>query len=262
MTDTWRFIDTGPCSAAYNMALDESIATAVRKDSSPPTLRLYGWLFPSVSIGYFQKISDINTAYCREHNIPIVRRQTGGRAILHNHELTYSFSVKTTHELFSKGLRDCYKEISRAFNSALLKIGLLPETRLRRRSYHSRSALCFHTTSYGEITINNKKVIGSAQKRWPDGLLQQGSIPYSGDNDDTVKVFGIEGAQATENPIIGLKDMFPDFNLDTFKKILKTSFEETLHIWLIPSEPSPQEISLAEDIETQKYLTKEWNYMR
>lgn len=262
MTDTWRFIDTGPCSAAYNMALDEAIATAVRKDSSPPTLRLYGWNFPSVSIGYFQKISDINTEYCREHNIPVVRRQTGGRAIFHNHELTYSFSVKTTHGLFSKGLRDCYKEISRALNNALLKIGLLPETKLRRRSHHSRSALCFHTTSYGEITINNKKVIGSAQKRWPDSLLQQGSIPYSVDNDDTIKVFRIEDAHATENPIIGLKDIFPDFNLDTFKKILKTSFEETFHIWLIPSAPSPEEISLAQDIETRKYVTKEWNYRR
>ena len=56
--------------------------------------------------------------------------------------------------------------------------------------------------------------------------------------------------------------MFPDFNLDTFKKILKTSFEEAFHIWLIPSAPSHEEISLAQDIETQKYLTKEWNYMR
>ena len=262
MTDTWRLIDTGPCYAAYNMALDDALATAVRKNSSPPTLRLYGWDLPSVSIGYFQKINDIDTEYCREHNIPVVRRQTGGRAILHNHELTYSFSVRTTHGRFSKGLRDCYKEISRAFNNALLKIGLLPETRLRRQSHHSRSSLCFHATSYGEITINDKKVIGSAQKRWPDGLLQQGSIPYSINNDDTRKIFRIEDTYATENTLIGLKDIFPDFNLDTFKKILKTSFEETFDVWLIPSAPSPEEVSLAQDIETRRYRTKEWNYRR
>ena len=262
MTDNWRFIDSGPCSASYNMALDEAIATVVRKNNAPPTLRIYAWDMPSVSIGYFQKISDVNTDYCRENSIPVVRRHTGGRAILHNHELTYSFSVKTTHGLFSKGLRDCYKEISRAFNNALLKVGLLPETRLRRRSHRSRSSLCFHATSYGEITINNKKVIGSAQKRWQDGLLQQGSIPYSVDNDNTLKVFRIEDAHVRQDLIIGLKDIFPDFNPDTFKKILKTSFEETFSIWLIPSAPSSEEISLARDIETQKYLTKKWNYRR
>ncbi len=262
MTYTWRFIDTGPSRATYNMALDEAIATVVRKDCAPPTLRLYGWDVPSVSIGYFQKISDINTEYCSEHNIPIVRRQTGGRAILHNHELTYSFSVKTTHELFSKGLLDSYRKISSAFNNALLKVGLLPETRLRRRSHHSRNSLCFHATSYGEITINNYKVIGSAQKRWSDGLLQQGSIPYSVDKDATVKVFRIEDAHVTRDRIIGLKDIFPDFNHDTFKNIIKTSFEETFRIWLIPSSPSPEEISLAQEIESQKYLTIQWNYRR
>jgi lipoate-protein ligase A len=122
--------------------------------------------------------------------------------------------------------------------------------------------LCFHATSYGEITINDKKVIGSAQKRWQDGLLQQGSIPLFVDHDDTIKVFMIDDASVRENHIIGLKDLFPDFNPDMFKKILKSSFEETFSIWLIPSEPSPEEISLARDIETRKYLTKEWNDKR
>jgi len=262
MSDTWRFIDTGPCSAPYNMAIDEAIATIVRKEVAPPTLRLYGWDTPSVTIGYFQKISDVHTGYCVAHNIPVVRRQTGGRAVLHNHELTYSFSINTKHGLFSKGLSDSYKKISRAFNNALLKVGLLPETRLRRRSYRSRSSLCFHTTSYGEITINNRKVIGSAQKRWIDGLLQQGSVPYTVDNIDIVKVFRIEHARAAQDFISGLKDMFPDFEPDTFKKFLKTSFEETFGVWLVPSSPSPEEISLARELEVQKYLTELWNYMR
>lgn len=262
MTDTWRFIDTGPCRATYNMALDEAIATAVRKDNSPPTLRFYGWKNPSVSIGCFQKISDVNTEYCSEHNIPVVRRQTGGRAILHNHELTYSFSVKTTHGPFSKGLLDSYRKLSNAFNSALLRIGLLPETKLRRRSHRSRNSLCFYATSYGEITINNKKVIGSAQKRWIDGLLQQGSIPFSVDIDEAFNVLRFEKAHKTQDLTVGLKDIFPDLNPDTFKKVIKTSFEDTFHIWLIPSSPSPEEMSLAQEIEIEKYLNKKWNYKR
>jgi len=102
MNDSWRFIDSGNCEASFNMAIDEAIAISVRKGDVPPTLRLYGWDVPSVSIGCFQKIRDINVEYCGEKNIPIVRRPTGGRAILHYQDITYSFSTKTDFGLFSK----------------------------------------------------------------------------------------------------------------------------------------------------------------
>ncbi|MEW6002703.1 MAG: hypothetical protein AB1638_08675, partial [Nitrospirota bacterium] len=171
MTDKWRFIDTGLRGAAYNMALDEAIATAVRRDASLPTLRLYGWDMPSVSLGCFQKISDVDLEYCDKRQITVVRRPTGGRAILHNDEMTYSLSVKTTSGPFSRGLLDSYKKIGSALSLALSKIGLSPELRMLREknrpaTRHStlRSPLCFHSKSYGEITINDKKVIGSAQK--------------------------------------------------------------------------------------------------
>jgi lipoate-protein ligase A len=262
MTDSWRFIDTGPSSASYNMALDEAIATAVRKNNAPPSLRIYGWDMPSVSIGSFQKISDVNIEYCEKNHIPIVRRPTGGRAILHNFELTYSFSVNTKHRLFSKGLFDSYKKISRALGNALLKIGLSPETRLRRKTPLSRSSLCFQSTSYGEITINNKKIIGSAQRRWMDGLLQQGSIPYWIDSNETVRVFGLESSHILQELMTGLKDIFPEFSPDAFKRIIRISFEETFNSWLIPSSPSIEEVSFAKELEAQKYLTHQWNFRR
>jgi lipoate-protein ligase A len=261
MTDAWRLIDSGACVAAYNMALDEAIATYVRKDMVPPTLRLYGWIIPSVSIGYFQKIDEIDVDYCSEKNIPIVRRLTGGRAVLHNYELTYSFSVKTPHRLFSKSLLDNYKKISRAFGNALLKFGLMPKTRLLRKTHHMKSPLCFQSTSYGEIIIDNKKVIGSAQKRWSDGLLQQGTIPYYIDKDEIVKVFRIESSYALQE-LIGLKDILPEFNLEGFKKFIRVSFEETFHTWLISSTPSKEELRLTEELKAQKYLSNKWNFQR
>lgn len=261
MTDKWRFIDTGPRSASYNMALDEAIATAVRKDNSPPTLRLYGWDVPSVSIGYFQRVRDINSDYCREKGIPIVRRPTGGRAILHDKELTYSFSVKITHRIFSKGLLDSYRKISSAFGLAFSKIGLSPESKLLRETSQPRSPLCFQSTSYGEITINNKKVIGSAQKRWHDGFLQQGSIPCIIDRDELVKVFRLESPGEGAN-IIGLKEILPDLNLKDLKNAIKISFEETFEIRLIPSPPSREEVSLSEELEVEKYLSTHWNFQR
>jgi lipoate-protein ligase A len=99
----WRLIDSGPGDAFYNMALDEAIATGVRKGAAAPTLRLYGWDRPSLTLGCFQKTADINIEYCRSHDIPVVRRPTGGRAILHGDELTYSLSAKLTGSLFHTG---------------------------------------------------------------------------------------------------------------------------------------------------------------
>lgn len=267
MIDTWRFINTGPCRASYNMALDEAIATVVKKGNSPPTLRLYEWDIPSVSIGYFQRMRDINIDYCRERGIPIVRRPTGGRAILHDHEITYSFSVKTEDGLFSKGLLDSYKKISRAFGLALSKIGLSPElklireTRLSSDTLHQRNPLCFQSTSYGEIIINNRKVIGSAQKRWSDGLLQQGSIPFVIDKDEIAKVFGLQSPEIGDK-IIGLKEILLHLSLDDLRNAIRVSFEETFGIRLIPSCPSQDEVSLVRELEVKKYLAPLWNFQR
>jgi lipoate-protein ligase A len=269
MTDAWRFIDTGLCSAAYNMALDEAIATAVRRDYSPPTLRFYGWDVPSVTIGCFQKISDIDIEYCTERHFPIIRRLTGGRAILHNCELTYSFSVKTASGLFSKGLLDSYKKISAALCSAMSMMSLTPKLKLQKQarnpqiaSYRTRSPLCFQSTSYGEITINNKKVVGSAQKRWINGLLQQGSIPFTIDTDEMVKAFKLEYAHDINETFTGLKVISHELNPDNLKNAIRTSFEEIFDTSLIPSPPSREEVSFAQELETQKYLSYQWTFKR
>ena len=261
MTDAWRFIDTGPCGAFYNMALDEAIAKALSTGNLPSTLRIYGWDVPSVSIGYFQKVSDINIDYCLGKGIPIVRRPTGGRAILHDYEITYSFSAKTDSGIFSKGLLDSYEKISRAFNLALLKIGLASELKLQREPHRNGSPLCFQSTSYGEITIFGKKVIGSAQKRWPGYFLQQGSIPFIINENEIAKVFRLRSSEI-EKKFTGLKNIFSDLNIEHLKNSLRVSFEETFDAKFVSSFPTPDEVSLAEELKTQKYLLPRWKYMR
>lgn len=264
MSDSWRIIDSGACKATFNMSLDEAIAIVLRKGNAPPTLRFYGWDVPSISIGCFQRIDDINVGYCFEKTIPIVRRPTGGRAVLHNHEITYSFSAKTTHRLFSKGLLDSYKKISTALSLALSQVGLSPKITQHREILHpspsnSRSPLCFESNSYGEITIDHMKVIGSAQKRWPDSFLQQGSLPYSINKEEITRIFRFESSKVREK-IKGLKEIIPDLDLEDLKKVIKESFEETFDICLIPSLPSHEEVSLAEELEFQKYLSPQWNF--
>ncbi len=146
------------------MALDEAVCEAVRKKLSPPTLRLYQWAEPSISIGYFQKASDINIDYCEKKNYPIVRRATGGTALLHDSELTYSFSATAEIRPFNKGFIENYIQISRALVYSLKLIGLNAQIALTKNN-RQRNPFCFKTSTYGEITMNGHKVIGSAQKR-------------------------------------------------------------------------------------------------
>jgi lipoate-protein ligase A len=246
------------------MALDEAIATLVRKEGLPPVLRLYGWDRLSLSLGCFQKISDIHSGYCRRCGIPIVRRPTGGRAILHGEELTYSLSSGIRSGHFSGGLLDSYRRIGAAFQRALQRSGLAVETKSQREKGRvlAGSPLCFQSSSYGEILVDNKKVVGSAQKRWNDGLLQQGSIPYSYCAEEMEKIFGPEYCSAFGKCATGLRDVAPGLDEDRLKRNVVSSFEEVFGIRFLPGCPSREEMSLARQLEEEKYLRQDWNFRR
>lgn len=264
MHKEWRLIESGRCGAAYNMALDEAIATSVRTNGALPTLRLYGWDRQALSIGCFQKSSDLDTAYCAAHDIPVVRRPTGGRAILHGAELTYSFSVRTDQEPFSRGLLDSYKKISDAFSLALRKVGIHAEPKKRREKGNvlAGSPLCFQSSSFAEVLIDERKIVGSAQKRWADGLLQQGSIPYSYDEAEIFRIFRIKGPASLRNCMAGVKDIVPDLDETEFTGIIVASFEKAFGISFVLSLPSQEELSFARELQEQKYLHARWNYQR
>ncbi len=256
------------------MALDEAISIAVRNGWSQPALRFYGWEGLAVSIGSFQKIPDINLQYCSANNVPVVRRPTGGRGILHNEELTYSFSSRNEGP-FSHGLLDTYRKISAALQAGLEMIGVQAVIKMEREPGRNltRSPLCFKSTSYGEISFNRRKLIGSAQKRWNDGFLQQGSIPYAIDYEKLDKVFKIsklpshpftKGGQGgiTDSSLpldmVGLNELIPDFDPEEFKRCIKLSFERIFDITLADSLPSPQEAELARSLLSEKYRNPRW----
>jgi lipoate-protein ligase A len=252
----WRLIDSGPCAASYNMALDEAIATEVRKGNAPPTLRFYGWEAPSVSLGSFQKIADLNLAYCISNNIPVVRRPTGGRAILHGDELTYSFSAGN-NGFFSGGLLDTYRQLGAALKSGLdmLGVDITMKTERETGKNLSRSPLCFKSTSYSELSYKGKKLIGSAQKRWKDGFLQQGSLPYTMDEESTRTIFNFAPSSDIRDGMIGLREALPDLDPEQFKEAIRISFEKTFRIRFRCSDPSPEEIHLARELEARQYRT-------
>lgn len=244
------------------MALDEALSVSVRRGDSRPVLRLYSWDTAAVSLGAFQKIGDIDLDYCAGCNIPIVRRPTGGRAILHGDELTYSFSAKNEGS-FSEGLMGAYRRLGTAFSRCFELAGLECEMKNDRERGKTlvRSPLCFASSSLGEISSHGMKIIGSAQKRWRDAFLQQGSIPFAIDHQILDCVFmkaGQSSDRHNDSGPGGLRDLIPGFDAALFKDQLISAFGETFPVTFADSRPSPQELELAHRLVAVKYQDSLW----
>lgn len=248
------------------MALDEAVARCVLEGLSPPTLRLYGWDAPSVSIGCFQRSGELDLDFCKTEGIPVVRRPTGGRGILHGRhgmELTYSFCAPRGEGRFHGRLRDDYGRLAAAFSGALRALGLETETAGGKRPSLPQSPLCFASASYGETTVKGKKIIGSAQRRWPGGFLQQGSIPYVIDRKRLGAVFrggGDNGDLAAR--MAGLRELSPQLKENDLKHSVREAFEETFGVRLVESPLLAREEALLTELLETKYLNPAWNFQR
>jgi len=257
-----RLISHGPDHAFFNMALDEAIAEAVRGKRFPPTLRFYQWDRPSISIGYFQKASDVNFNYCRQKGYPVVRRLTGGRAILHDEELTYSISSYTGSSLFKDGLFETYTVISNALLRGLKLNSIGARISLRKkRSEHLKNPSCFKSMSFGEITVNGKKIIGSAQKRYKNGFLQHGSL-LLGFNADELRHALREIGPDDFSHIGSISECRSGISPDQLRRSLKEAFEKELNVKLVSDVPSKAELKAADRLVKTKYSTDEWNLGR
>lgn len=175
----WRLIISGKMPPEENMGIDYALWQSSSSGNSPPTLRLYQWNPPSVSLGYNQHpYNVINIDFCRDKNIPVVKRPTGGSAIFHDIELTYSFcgNIKD-HPDFVLPLSS-YIAVCKGIIKGLGKLGIKAEIRGfsegKEPSYTTRD--CFSLSSRHDIVVNGKKLVGSAQRRNKDGFLQHGSI--------------------------------------------------------------------------------------
>lgn len=186
----WRFIDSGANTAEFNMALDEDLLRSVAERGAPAALRFYTWAPPAVSLGRFQRVeAAVDLDACRRLGISVVRRITGGRAVLHNHELTYSIVSRTDDPIFPNDILGTYKVIARGLLAGLKGLGIPAEMVSRSCRHaalvkrHAREPSCFSSPSWYEILVNGKKIIGSAQRRIPGAFLQHGSILIGHDAD-------------------------------------------------------------------------------
>ncbi len=258
MRESWRLIDSGSADAGENMAIDEAIALHVIRGATLPTVRFYSWDSPSISIGCFQNLSDIDTETCEELSIPIVRRPTGGRAILHCSGITYSFSAQNSDHAGFRDLMNTYSVISAVFFSAFKVLGL--DVRIKRRREKgrvlARNPHCFEAISFGELVVDDRKIIGSAQKRYRTGFLQQGSIPFHIDKRLYHEVFG------NRTDPVGLSDLSQDIDENDLKASIKSSFENVFKRNLTEGQLSGDESSLARKLLVEKYRSPEWIHRR
>ncbi len=257
---TWRLIDTGKHNGYYNMAVDEAIAIAVREGRARSTLRFYSWDPPCISIGYFQKPDERMTG-------SIVRRITGGRAVFHGSDLSYSVVSRTDNTLFPKNITGTYSAIAKALASGLRRLGINPDNSegmdLKKTSTtkYQKTALCFNTVIRHEITVHGKKLIGSAQRRWPDVFLQHGSILVNGalSENGPSSVSLRELSSICPEPVSGSqrKRSPNQFWITDENQFLVASlsrgFTETLGIQFMTEDLSAYESELAEKLIADKY---------
>ena len=184
------------------MAVDEALLASATSGASPATLRLYGWRTPTVSIGYGQGADAFSAT-----QLPVVRRLTGGRAVLHQDELTYSVVCGRDSALFGAGIGGAYEAISSALVSALRSIGVdAGFSKSAAKWAGKRSEACFSASARYEVTVGGRKLVGSAQRRFKDGFLQHGSILISIDADLTEAVFGEAAASRMLSAVASLSE--------------------------------------------------------
>jgi len=202
MTDfspaTWRLIlEEEPRSGAANMAVDESLAESVAAGDAPPTLRFYRWQPAAVSLGRHQSVADVDEAKIAERGYDLVRRTTGGRAILHTDELTYSVTAPAADPRMAGGVMDAYLLMSNGLLAGLSGIGLAAEKAAGDvRAGRDVSAACFEVPSAYEITASGRKLMGSAQSRRKGYVLQHGSLPLTGEITRLVDVLALPQNEA------------------------------------------------------------------
>jgi lipoyl(octanoyl) transferase len=252
------------------MAADESVLEHVGRGEAMPTLRLYAWQPACLSLGHAQPFADVDVAGLQEHGWETVRRPTGGRAILHTDELTYSVIAPVTEPQVAGSVLESYNRLACALLYAARSLGLdarsNPLSAELSGQHGSSNPVCFEVPSAYEITVDGKKLIGSAQARRKEGVLQHGSLPLAGDLARITEALAFPDESARHSAAQRLLA-----RATTVESILGHAvpwgqaaqafcrgFESELGLHLEPGEFSDSESRRAEELIEQKYNHPDW----
>jgi lipoyl(octanoyl) transferase len=213
----WDLILDDDLDGISNMAIDAALLEEVESSPDPRTIvRFYRWQRPTVSLGRNQRVDTaVDESFCAENGVDIVHRPTGGRAVLHDDELTYAVASNDSN-VFGDTIYANYKSVSEALCEAFNRVGvpaiLAPET--RRVATHPGVASvndvpCFMSVSRYELTVQGRKIVGSAQRRLRRSFLQHGSMPLSCDREKLARVTRMPDSGPLYAEMAGLQEFLP-----------------------------------------------------
>ncbi len=254
------------------MAIDEAILTAVAEGEAPPTLRFFAWHPPCLSIGYNQSMrAKVDMTRCRQMGVDVVRRPTGGRAILHTDELTYSIVAPQGEPRVAGGVVESYRRLSTGLVRGLRLLGVnVTQAEAGHGQAADISAACFDAPSAYEVTAGGKKLVGSAQVRRRGAVLQHGSLPLQGDITRIFDYLVVPSEERRQELRRELQARATSLELVLGRVVpfaqaveaLVRGFSEELNLHLEPGELSPHELTLVQQFRREKYTAEAWNFRK
>lgn len=266
----FRLVSTEPMDGAMNMAVDEALLIASGRSGASPVIRFYRWAGPTLTLGAFQSADEIDWDACARDGVEVVRRITGGRAVLHGADFTYSVSANRSTLQFPDEIRGSFFAVSRALVAGLARLGVEAQASSTSRPGQRREPFCFAATSWFEIEERGRKLIGSAQRRFRNSFLQQGSMPmafeaesfyrYIRFPDPSRRAEAVAAARLAVCDLAGTAERPVTF--DDVVNAFAAGFEETLAVSLKPSGLTEDERRLAHELRRARYTNSEWTLAR
>lgn len=276
MTETWNFINTGSHDPYYNMAMDEALLNFVSRGEIDPVVRFYTWDPATLSVGYFQRLKkEIDIDKVKEKGFGLIRRQTGGRGVLHDKELTYSVIVPESHPNMPSTITEAYRVISEGLLEGFKLLGFdayfaIPRSKEEREKLKQpRSAVCFDAPSWYELVVEGRKIAGSAQTRQKGVILQHGSLLQDVDVDELFDMFIFKNDRLKEK----MKKAFVDkavaindisdrhISIEEMEKAFEEGFKKGLDIEFKPLSLTENQLAEVKVLE-EKYRSEEWLYKK
>lgn len=276
MTETWNFINTGSHDPYYNMAMDEALLNFVSRGEIDPVVRFYTWNPATLSVGYFQRLKkEIDIDKVKEKGFGLVRRQTGGRGVLHDKELTYSVIVSEEHPNMPSTVTEAYRVISEGLLEGFKLLGFeayfaIPRSKEEREKLKQpRSAVCFDAPSWYELVVEGRKIAGSAQTRQKGVILQHGSLLQDVNIDELFDMFIFKNdrlkdkmKKAFVDKAVAINDIADrHISIEEMEKAFEEGFKKGLNIEFKPLTLSDDQIKEVKELE-EKYRSDEWLYKK
>ncbi|MDM3982219.1 lipoate--protein ligase family protein, partial [Staphylococcus haemolyticus] len=264
MTETWNFINTGSHDPYYNMAMDEALLNFVSRGEIDPVVRFYTWNPATLSVGYFQRLKkEIDIDKVNEKGFGLVRRQTGGRGVLHDKELTYSVIVSEEHPNMPSTVTEAYRVISEGLLEGFKLLGFeayfaIPRSKEEREKLKQpRSAVCFDAPSWYELVVEGRKIAGSAQTRQKGVILQHGSLLQDVNVDELFDMFIFKNdrlkdkmKKAFVDKAVAINDISDrHISIEEMEKAFEEGFKKGLNIEFKPLTLSDEQIKEVKELD-------------